>query len=874
MLSLSRLILRRQSTIQLSRNLRISTKLCSEHNFTPLEQQVEGQGQGQGQEAITNKSNKRVYLTPEQIRKKKKKKKQVKKSSKLQENKPQENNPQEFNVLLNELREPENNSNDLKVEDVINTIDSFRPIENEIGKKAFEMITNRLNRSFNKHQLLDYLDFLEKNDPDIMSVVVSDIKRLPKKSLIEKVIQDIWNINISDKVIIEEVLETMQYQLKPYEKFLLDSRRSNVISNMKKCNVKPILESNKLRISGTESDLNFVDREFKKILNDIKHEELDISKFKSEKNLMLNKIQYIANVYFEKKGSGGIYEMYSRFPANIELAKRLLTWSVDKNPHIKDEVFEIENLSQMEFISYKNDDTLPWYGKGFDYFRLMKKDNKPMSELVFDKYDTMSKYFVNQDDVVGLKDSRMFLIPEQNQESVPEEEIFSEREINVLVEDEFATLMEEVLKKYDTDTIKKYLPKDDQSKFKHLFPELSRILANQEKAKRVDKEPREALEDLEELRKDLDSLSTDDVDISEFPNIAKLVEDFEAADSNTSPGDMESLRKELNNLIIPDANESDLLEDLTSDNPEAQSVEEPNNVETPGPLSSVQMDKLYQQLTDLSYASNLEGVDKNSILSSAFTVQFGTLLLKQKKAKPNVLFPTAKTVNSESQFEFDGTVPYMNDLVTSLPLIQPNHDRPFTESILIRLSPSKFKVQDGTNVMDNEFGNFPPVEIQCEFDNTGVLQLDTLQIISLEAIKNVSIGVPTIGSDLKISRMILGDLLKQDKDDTLPRLDVQPGLAEFLERSQLKVSGSTPIRIEPNLVLNINGKKVTYEYLNFSRKSELNFEYNGRQVNYSIINEGVHGGIRNELVIGEGELSRDEFEQLINDSIQLVNEIN
>ena len=58
----------------------------------------------------------------------------------------------------------------------------------------------------------------------------------------------------------------------------------------------------------------------------------------------------------------------------------------------------------------------------------------------------MSKYFVNQDDVVGLKDSRMFLIPEQNQESVPEEEIFSEREINVLVEDEFATLMEEVLK--------------------------------------------------------------------------------------------------------------------------------------------------------------------------------------------------------------------------------------------------------------------------------------------------------------------------------------------------------------------------------------------------------------------------------------------
>lgn len=58
-------------------------------------------------------------------------------------------------------------------------------------------------------------------------------------------------------------------------------------------------------------------------------------------------------MYILEKGSGGIYEMYSRFPANIELAKRLLTWSVDKNPHIKDEVFEIENLSQMEFISYK-----------------------------------------------------------------------------------------------------------------------------------------------------------------------------------------------------------------------------------------------------------------------------------------------------------------------------------------------------------------------------------------------------------------------------------------------------------------------------------------------------------------------------------------
>lgn len=111
----------------------------------------------------------------------------------------------------------------------------------------------------------------------------------------------------------------------------------------------------------------------------------------------------------------------------------------------------------------------------------MKKDNKPMSELVFDKYDTMSKYFVNQDDVVGLKDSRMFLIPEQNQESVPEEEIFSEREINVLVEDEFATLMEEVLKKYDTDTIKNIYPRMINLNLNIFFPELSRILANQER---------------------------------------------------------------------------------------------------------------------------------------------------------------------------------------------------------------------------------------------------------------------------------------------------------------------------------------------------------------------------------------------------------
>lgn len=769
-----------------------------------------------------------------------------------------ESSPQVFDVLLNELAYLENGSNDLKQE-IINTIETHKPIDLEIGKKVFENTIHRLNRAFTKTQILNYLNYLENNDSSVLSSMISDIKRLPKMLMIEKMILDIWEVVVSDKLIMEDVLETMQYPLKPFERFLLDTKRSNVVPNMKKCNVKAVLYSNKLRISGTESDLNFVDREFKKILNDIKCEELDMSSLESIEELKLEKIQKFTNVYFEKNVTRGVCGMYYRSKDNLELAKRLLAWSVDENPHIRDEVFCVENLALNQFAPFKNDDIFPWYGKDFDYFRMFKRDHKPMSELVFDKYDSMSNYFVNQKELVKLKDSRMFLHEEQDLDPVPEDELLENDQAN-----------EEYESPPDEEVVE--LEKEES---KDNFPDMSKILSNQEKAKDVDIQPHE---DLEELRKELGSFSNEDVDISEFPNIAKLVEDFEAADSNASSGNIENLRKELNNLILPDEGESNIVDNLTQfeskEHDESQLLDKSNDSAVSKHLSTSEMDRLYEQVTDISYASKLEGVGKDSILSSAFTTQFGTLLMKQKQSENSTLFPIALPVTQDTQFVFAGTVPYMNDLVTSLPLIQANHERPFTETILIRLTPSKFQVKDGKTVVDNEYGNYPPVEIQCELDDSGVLQFNTLQVISLEAIKNVSVGLPGIGSDLKVSRMILGDLLNGKEGDVTERLKIQPELTAFIENSQLKMSGSTPIHIQPTLTLNINGKSVNYQYLNFSKKSELNFDYNGRQINYSIINDGLLGGIRNELVIGDGELSREEFEELINDSIQLVNEIN
>lgn len=139
---------------------------------------------------------------------------------------------------------------------------------------------------------------------------------------------------------------------------------------------------------------------------------------------------------------------------------------------------------------------------------------------------------------------------------------------------------------------------------------------------------------MEDLRKELGTFSNEDVDVSEFPNIAKLVEDFENADSSKQPDNLENLRKELNQFAETEESKDinfdviDKLIELETD----QGVLSSESLDTDisEHLTKQQIDDLYENVSDLTFTSDLNGVNEENIVSSAYTLQFGTLVMKNK----------------------------------------------------------------------------------------------------------------------------------------------------------------------------------------------------------------------------------------------------
>ena len=153
----------------------------------------------------------------------------------------------------------------------------------------------------------------------------------------------------------------------------------------------------------------------------------------------------------------------------------------------------------------------------------------------------MSNYFIELDELEELNDARFSL-----------NEDISQDNSNNAEEEEFDDDIDKLL---NTTTI------TTTTTTKMDFPDMTKILDNQEKAK----QQQQSHQDLEDLRKELGKFSNEDVDVSEFPNIAKLVEDFENADSTTTTTttnqsenlNLENLRKELNQFSVESSNEEE-----------------------------------------------------------------------------------------------------------------------------------------------------------------------------------------------------------------------------------------------------------------------------------------------------------------------------
>ena len=188
---------------------------------------------------------------------------------------------------------------------------------------------------------------------------------------------------------------------------------------------------------------------------------------------------------------------------------------------------------------------------------------------------------------------------------------------------------------------------------------------------------------------------------------------------------------------------------------------------------------------------------------------------------------------------------------------------------------------------------YPPVEIQAQLDRGQILHY-TLQVLSLEAVKNVAIPLPKLPCDIQVSRLLLGSLLPMNNEEENLSVSVsvspkvrlsnhQPDLINFLEESKLNFTGTEKINVKPSIELIINDDdggegegesiKIKYDYLHVSYKTDLKFIVNEREILMSFIEGGEFGGKNCEIAIGNGELSKNEFEKLLKDSILLIKQI-
>ena len=73
--------------------------------------------------------------------------------------------------------------------------------------------------------------------------------------------------------------------------------------------------------------------------------------------------------------------------------------------------------SSLPFVPFLNEELFPWYNRPFNYFVPLKKDHRSSNDLIFDKFDKMSNYFIELDELEELNDARFSLnedIPQDN----------------------------------------------------------------------------------------------------------------------------------------------------------------------------------------------------------------------------------------------------------------------------------------------------------------------------------------------------------------------------------------------------------------------------------------------------------------------------
>lgn len=329
-------------------------------------------------------------------------------------------------------------------------------------------------------------------------------------------------------------------------------------------------------------------------------------------------------------------------------------------------------------------------------------------------------------------------------------------------------------------------------------------------------------------------------------------------------------------------------------------------------LSKQVRDAIYKELTDFLYRKSLKGVSNDQLEVPVFTVTLGTVLFGKNSPGEHVdlsvtvelLESRPRIFNTNVSLAFDHA---LSSTVTKQELGSLDED-PHVYSLQFKFTPSPF-VEEFTDKSQRrsleQQIQYPPVEMWVQLNAQSVPDLETLQVVTVEAENNSLVCCPHSASDLRVGCQITGRLLQDEAAEykeseeaaesasASPSIDLdtlllsptskyerflgQPGIGEFLEKSELDFSGKKPTSIAPWIVLDVAGNKIRYDYVNTSYRRELTLETEGDvAVQLAVVDGGLLGGRRVETrFIGDysAGVDRGNFEQLLDYTEEFLNKL-
>lgn len=362
-------------------------------------------------------------------------------------------------------------------------------------------------------------------------------------------------------------------------------------------------------------------------------------------------------------------------------------------------------------------------------------------------------------------------------------------------------------------------------------------------------------------------------------------------------------------LMEEDLGEKDTKNELTDSENEAAEISSISQTPRESPmrklsLSNEERDLIYKELTDFLYRKSLNGVSESQLEDPVFTVTLGGVLFEKDVSdkRLGIESPSKESLDSRPHI-FNTNVTLAFDHALSSTITKPEagslDEDPHVYSLQFKFVPSPYVEEFGDKTLQRSLEEqikYPPVEMWVQLNSQSVPDLETLQVVTVEAENNSLICCPQAKSDMRVGCQITGRLLEDDavkpaeEESTLnieamlqattskyARFSKQSGIVDFLEKSELDFSGRKPTSIAPWIVLDINGQKVRYDYVNTSYRQELTLETeDDMSVQLAVVDGGLLGGRRLEVrFIGDytAGLDRGNFDKLLDYTVEFINKL-